>query len=260
MNFLEALVLEKQKEIARLFKDETLLSILKCENAPSTVFAEALLKRPFTIIAEVKRRSPSLGEIATITNPLSLALTYCQGGAAAISVLTDNKGFGGMIDDLAAITSGLKKGSLKLPVMRKDFIIHSLQLAEAVQAGAHAVLLIASVLGKDLKPMLKETMRLGLEALVEVHDLRDLDLALEAGSKIIGVNRRNLKTFIIDTTIAETLRSQIPEDRIVVAESGIHSSDDARQMRDLGYHAALVGEALVKASNPKALIKAMGGR
>ncbi len=260
MNFLEALVAEKQKEIAKLFKDETLLSTLKNERAPSTVFADALLERPFTIIAEVKRRSPSLGEIAPISDPLGLAFTYCQGGAAAISVLTDTKGFGGNLDDLTAIASGLKNGSLKHPLMRKDFIFHPLQLAEAVQAGAHAVLLIASVLGKELKFMLKETKRLGLEALVEVHDLHDLNLALEAGAKIIGVNRRNLKTFKIDTTVAETLHSLIPEDRIAVAESGIQSAEDAHQMRDLGFHAVLVGEALVKASDPKVLIKAMQGR
>lgn len=260
MNFLEALIAEKQKEIAKLFKDETLLSTLKSDRQPSTVFADALQDLPFTIIAEVKRRSPSLGEIASISDPLSLALRYCQGGAAAISVLTDTKGFGGKLDDLAAIASGLKNDSLKQPVMRKDFIVHPLQLAEAVQAGAHAVLLIASVLGKDLKPMLKETQRLGLEALVEVHDLHDLELALEAGSKIIGVNRRNLKTFTIDTTVAETLRSRIPRDRIAVAESGIQSAEEAHQMRDLGFHAVLVGEALVKASDPKALIKTMEGR
>ncbi len=260
MNFLEALVTEKQKEIAKLFKDETLLSILKHDRAPSTVLYNALQKLPFTLIAEVKRRSPSLGEIASITDPLSLALTYCQGGAAAISVLTDTNGFGGNLDDLVAVSSGLKKGYLKQPVMRKDFIIHSLQLAEAVRAGANAVLLIASVLGKELKSMLKETKRLGLEALVEVHDVHDLDLSLEAGAQIIGVNRRNLKTFTIDIAIAETLSRMIPGDRISVAESGIKSAEDARRMRELGFHAVLVGEALVRSSDPKALINAMRGR
>ncbi|MBA2727466.1 MAG: indole-3-glycerol-phosphate synthase, partial [Parachlamydiaceae bacterium] len=188
-----------------------------------------------------------------------LALKYCQGGASAISVLTDTKGFGGSLEDLKQVANALSTKYPKVSVLRKDFIIHRLQLAEAVLAGANAVLLIANVVGYELKSLLLEAKSLGLETLTEVHDMADLELALKAEAPIIGINHRNLSTFEIGLDISDTLRPLIPSHVIAVAESGIHNTVSAKRMRDLGYDAILVGEALVRSDDPIKLIELMQG-
>lgn len=239
MDYLKKIAAYKQEEVANLLRKKKRFS--------------AALKK-FAVIGEVKRRSPSRGVIGEIDDPVALAKKYIQGGAGAISVLTDGPSFGGCLEDLQRVSAGIEA-----PTLRKDFILHPLQLAEAATAGASAVLLIARLVGKELKSLMTTAELLGLETLTEIHDEEDLQLALEAGAPIIGVNHRNLETFAIDLSISDRLKPLIPAGVITVAESGIHTPEQAKRMRELGYDAILVGEALVKAENPARLIAAMRG-
>lgn len=265
VNHLEEIIANKKQEIERLV-DETkyhpehyLNMILNQNHLPSTHFSTALKKNNLAVIGEVKRRSPTCGEIRRIDDPAELALKYCEGGASAISVLTDARAFGGSLLDMVQVKQRLKEKYPSVSVLRKDFILHPLQLAEAVSVGVSAVLLIVNVVGMNLKFLIQEAQRLGLEVLTEVHDLPELELALEAGAPIIGINHRNLSTFEIDLNISEVLRPLIPAHIITVAESGIHQPMQARQMRELGFDAILVGEALVRSNDPSQLIKEMKG-
>ncbi len=260
MDYLEKIAAYKKKEIDALIQAvnsnpaHPLHAILKEERKPTGHFSSALKGADLAVIGEVKRRSPSKGDMAEIEDPLALALTYSQGGVSAISVLTDSRSFGGSLSDLQRVSQGQA-----VPTLRKDFIMHPLQLAEAVFAGASAALLIVRLIGKDLKTFIKAASRLGLETLTEIHDREELELALEAEAPIIGVNHRNLNTFEMDLGLSEELRPLIPSHVIAVAESGIHTPEDAKKMRDLGYDAILVGEALVRAKDPSALIRQMKG-
>lgn len=264
-HYLDKILTEKKQEVARLIEEtkyhpqHPFNQILQQTYAPTSQFSAALKGPNLSVIAEVKRRSPSCGEIQAIEDPVKLALEYSQGGASAVSVLTDAKSFGGSLNDLSQVSKALALKSPKVSVLRKDFIIHPLQLAEAVSNGAHAVLLIAHVVRKELKFLIQEAQRLGLEILTEVHNLADLELALEAEAAIIGINHRNLDTFEIDLTISERLRPLIPPHVIAVAESGIHHPAQAERMRDLGFDAILVGEALVRSKEPSKLIKKLKG-
>lgn len=196
---------------------------------------------PTRIIAEVKRKSPSAGLIADIPNPGALASRYQEEGAAAISVLTNGPHFGGHLDDLAAV-----RRAVTVPVLRKEFITHPRQLHEAALAGADAVLLIATVLGSGLRAMMNATHALGLDALVEVHDESELQLALKAGATLIGVNNRDLRTFVVDLSVSERLAAQCPENVTLVAESGVKSEADIARLRQAGIANFLVGEFLVR--------------
>lgn len=262
-NILDEIVKRKVDEVEHLIEITKsdplhhLNSILSRTHQPSHRFSQALKKKDLAVIAEVKRKSPSKGTFRHIADPVTLASDYCQGGASAISVLTDYEGFGGKLSDLEHVTQMLSRQFPTVATLRKDFIIHPLQLAEAVSAGASAVLLLASVLGNALKGMLKEASRLGLETLTEVDDVNDLELAVNAGAPIIGVNHRDLKTFEMHMHRSETLRPLIPPHVIAVAESGIHTPEIAKHMRDLNYDAVLVGEALVLSENPSKLIAQM---
>ena len=245
-SYLEKIVIDKKDEVDRLI-------------SPRNLFSSALRNKEFNVIAEIKRRSPSLGEIRKIEDPLSLAIKYCQGGASAISVLTDSKHFGGSIEDLRHVANGIKSSYPQVAVLRKDFIIHPIQLAESIIAGANAVLLLACLLGNHLKFFIEEAQRIGLETLTEVHDLDELNLAIAAGAPIIGINHRNLTTFEMDLNISRTLRPLIPPQFITVAESGINDLVQAEQMKKLGFDAILVGEALVRSEDPSKLISLMKG-
>jgi len=225
--YLDTILETKQKEIESLQKRKGR-------------FAASLKKPHLAVIAEVKRRSPSAGEIKEIEDPLALAKCYVEEGASAISVLTDRH-FGGDLADLKLVARGISA-----PILRKDFILHPLQLAEAIEAGATAVLLIAGLLKDQLKTFLMLASQLGLETLTEVHNQAELELALDAGAPIIGVNHRNLTNFEIDLSLSEKLRPHIPPHVIAVAESGIRTPEQAKRMRELGYDAILVGEALVR--------------
>jgi indole-3-glycerol phosphate synthase len=213
-------------------------------------FASALRRPNVALIAEVKRRSPSAGSIREDLDPVGRALLYGTHGAAAISVLTDEAYFGGSMADLKAVA-----GRSLVPVLRKDFILDELQVLEARAAGASAVLLIVRVLDNGrLEALMACAAGAGLDALVEVHSLRELDTALVAGAGIIGVNSRDLDTFKVDTAAASNIIRRVPPDRIAVAESGLARRDDVVRAAEAGADAVLVGTALSQAASPEALL------
>ncbi|MFN2502716.1 MAG: indole-3-glycerol phosphate synthase TrpC [Acidimicrobiales bacterium] len=216
-------------------------------------FRAALAGTGLSVIAEVKRRSPSKGDLAPDLDPALLAKAYAEGGAAALSVLTDERHFGGSPADLRAARAGCD-----LPVLRKDFTVDARDVADARLMSADAVLLIVSALSEtELARFLALAADLGLAALVEVHDEEELDRALDAGAGIVGVNQRDLRTFEVDRTLAARLRPLIPPGVAAVAESGIQNRADVPE----GFDAILVGESLVTAPDPAAAINELrGGR
>jgi indole-3-glycerol phosphate synthase len=197
------------------------------------------------VIAEVKKASPSAGIIAADFNPLSQAREYARGGAHALSILTDEKYFHGSLAYLRQV-----REQVELPLLRKDFIVHELQVYESVVAGADAILLIvASLKDSELRVLYDCAKTCQLDVLVEVHDLHEIDRALELGADLIGINNRNLKTFQVDLATTEELAEEIPNDAIGVSESGIRTAEDVRRVRAAGINAVLVGETLMRAKN-----------
>jgi indole-3-glycerol phosphate synthase len=214
-------------------------------------FKNALTADTFGIIAEVKKASPSAGVIAENVNPVKVALTYDEAGANCISVLTDQKYFHGHLSDLAAIRKTVTK-----PLLRKDFTVHEVQIYQAALAGADAILLIvAAFTDKELDYFLRVSEDCGIDALVEVHNEPELSRALDAGATLIGINNRNLATFQVDLQTTEALAPLIPKDRVVISESGIKSLEDIRRVAAAGVHGALIGESLMRAANPQAVLK-----
>lgn len=198
------------------------------------------------VVAEVKRRSPSKGDIDADLDPATLARAYEQGGAACVSVLTDAEFFGGSADDLAAV-----RAAVAAPLLRKDFTVSARDVCDARLMGADAVLLIAAALDdRELADFHALAGELGLDALVEIHDETELERAAAVGATLIGVNQRDLVTFEVDTARAVRLAPLMPSESVRVAESGIWSVDDARPLAAAGYHAVLVGESLVRAHDP----------
>jgi indole-3-glycerol phosphate synthase len=208
---------------------------------------------PVRAIAEIKRASPSAGPIRPGADPAEVAREYQGAGAAAISVLTDQSFFDGHLDFLAQV-----RAAVSLPLLRKDFLVDPYQVVEARAAGADAILLIASILDADqLRALMGEAARLGLDALVEVHDEGELEMALGAGARLIGVNARDLATFTIDRDLAARLAPRLPGDAVLVAESGIRTAADVQRLGATGAHAVLVGEALMRAASPGAALAAI---
>ena len=208
-----------------------------------------------SVIAEVKRRSPSKGDLADIPDPADLAGAYARGGAAAISVLTEQRRFGGSLDDLRAV-----RAAVDVPLLRKDFIVEDYQLVEARAAGADLALLIVAALDDDDLRRLHDTAReLGLAVLVEVHDEAETERAVALGAELIGVNARNLKTLAVDAATFGRLAPLVPADRVLVAESGITGRDDVQRHVAEGARAVLVGEALVKDGDPERAVREMTG-
>jgi indole-3-glycerol phosphate synthase len=223
---------------------------------PVRDFCAALGKPGLACIAEFKRRSPSKGWINQDADAAVVASAYQAAGAAAISVLTDTPFFGGSLDDLHRA-----RAAVDIPVLRKDFIIDPYQVAEARAAGADALLLIVSALRQDdLVELVAEVRRLGMEALVETHDRHEVERALAAGARAIGVNHRDLHTFQMDMTLALTMRPLIPPDRLLVAESGIRTPDDLSRMQGAGVDAVLVGESLMREPDPGSALRRLLGR
>ena len=203
------------------------------------------------LIAEVKRRSPSAGQIRADLDPAAHAEQYAEAGAMAISVLTEGPHFGGSMDDLRGV-----RGRVRVPVLRKDFIIDELQLLEARGAGASAALLIVRILSPDrLRALLAFARGLGLDALVETHTQAEVDAALTAGADIIGINSRDLDTFALDPDRAWELLTALPPDRLAVAESAMHSVADVEKAAAAGADAVLIGTALSAAADPSALTR-----
>jgi indole-3-glycerol phosphate synthase len=212
----------------------------------------AALRRPhLAVIAEMKQRTPSMGVLTEDYRPIDLARTYAEGGAAAISVLTHMAGFGGRPEHIQAA-----RLATDLPILRKDFITDPYEIGEARAAGADAVLLIvAAVEPLELRRLLAVVRSRGLSALVEVHDENEVSVAIEAGAQVVGVNHRDLRTFQVDLGLTERLRKLVPSGVVLVAESGIHSVEDARRMREAGADAILVGEMLMRAPDPAASLR-----
>lgn len=204
-----------------------------------------------SIVAECKRRSPSRGVLRPAYDPVAIARGYAEAGAAAISVLTEPAFFDGSLEHLAAV-----RAAVHLPLLRKDFIVSEYQLHEARIAGADAVLLIVAALRPvELKALHDRAIRLGLDVLVEVHDPAELQVAIDTGAQIIGVNNRNLRTLDVDVHASETLIARMPADVIAVSESGLRTADDLTRLRQLGYRAFLIGERFMTADDPGAMLK-----
>jgi indole-3-glycerol phosphate synthase len=214
-------------------------------------FAGALRGPGLSVIAEMKQRTPSMGVLVEDYRPADLAHAYTDGGAAAISVLTHMASFGGRPEHIMEA-----RAATDLPILRKDFVTDPYEIAEARAAGADAVLLIVAALDRThLAELLAVTRSRGLAALVEVHDEAETNIAVELGVAIIGVNHRDLRTFEVDLSLTGRLRKLIPDDVVVVAESGIRTAGDARRVYEAGANAILVGEALMRASDPTQQIK-----
>jgi indole-3-glycerol phosphate synthase len=198
------------------------------------------------VIAECKRRSPSKGVLRQDYDPVAIARGYAAAGAAAISVLTEPTFFDGALEHLAAV-----RQAVDVPLLRKDFVVSEYQLLEAKAAGADAVLLIVAALRPvELKVLHDHAVRLGLDVLVEVHDPRELDVALDSGAQIIGVNNRNLRTLEVDVHASEEVIARMPPEVVAVSESGLKTADDLTRLRALGYRAFLIGERFMTAAEP----------
>lgn len=204
-----------------------------------------------TVIAECKAASPTAGTIAAQYDPVAQAKLYERGGAGAVSVLTDREYFKGELGDLVKV-----REAVKIPVLRKDFILTESQVYESVASGADAFLLIVAALtDEELKRLYELGRTLQSDVLVEVHDLREMDRALEAGVDIIGINNRNLHTFAVDLKTTEELAPEIPSDCLGISESGIRTNEDVKFMVEQGIHCFLIGEALMRDGDPAAALK-----
>jgi indole-3-glycerol phosphate synthase len=238
-------IIETKKEEVEQLKKQTTVSALERTIArlePCRDFRQALISEDCNIIAEVKCASPSRGRLIADFDPVRIAGVYEQNGAAAISVLTDEKYFAGHKNYLTQI-----RQKVKLPLLRKDFIIDPIQIYETRTIGADAILLIVHVLGKKLAEFILLSRDVGLSPLVEVHTEEELELALVANTEIIGINNRNLDTFVTDIETSRKLRARIPADKIVVAESGIMTRIDIELLMQANIHAFLIGKALITA-------------
>jgi indole-3-glycerol phosphate synthase len=260
-NFLTEILAQKREATARMREHQSAgdlcdraLDIRK--NAEPHRLLETLNSNlpHLKIIAEFKRRSPSVGIIRNDLSAGDVALHYERGGACAISVLTDETHFGGSIEDLRVVRS-----STHLPILRKDFIVDPIQIYEAALAGADAVLLITAALDHPVLAELRSIAedKLGLDALVEVHTSEELRRALKAGAKIIGINNRDLRTFRTSLETSERLIAEAPPDRVMISESGLQNPESLRQLQRLGFRGFLIGEALMRASNPETALRQM---
>ena len=246
-SILDRIVSDKREELARqkeLLSLDDLEHHIKTRQTPLN-FSRALSGRGVHLIAEVKKSSPSRGLLCPDFDPVRIAGTYASNGAAAISVLTDPR-FEGELDHVIQIKqSGVSR---RAPVLRKDFIFDPYQVYEARAIGADALLLIVAILSPELlKELLTLAHRLWMQCLVEVHDRTELQIAVDAGAEIIGINNRDLSTFTTDLAVTERLAPLIPRGKVIVSESGISSREHLRLLGDIGVNAVLVGEALVTA-------------
>ncbi len=224
------------------------------EQSPPLDFTSALRGDGVQLIAEVKKASPSMGILRPDFNPVEIAQIYANNGASAISVVTEAKYFQGNLNYLKAIKNALR--NRRLPLLRKDFLYDPYHIYESRAYGADSLLLIVSILTPEkLKELLQLTHELGMSCLVEVHNEVELEIALRSEAKIIGINNRNLNTFTVDLATTKNLRPLIPQDRIVVSESGIKDHSDMEKLRQWGVDAALVGESLILARDIAAKIK-----
>jgi indole-3-glycerol phosphate synthase len=261
VNILEEILARKREEVAaakRAVPVEVMAKRAQSRRDEPRGFRVALRDGPSPrVIAEVKRRSPSKGEIRADFDPVEIARSYVAGGAAAISVLTDEHYFGGHLDYLEAV-----RAVTPVPVLRKDFVVDSYQIDEASARGADAVLLIVAAFPGDvgektLRALYNHARDRGVDALVEVHDGDELTTALEIGADLVGINNRNLVTFDVDLGTTERLAGRIPSGVVLVAESGIFTNDDIQRLERSGASAFLVGEALMRQPDVEAALRTL---
>ncbi len=255
---LDEIINNKKQEIiqdVRAFSLDKIKSVIRDIEPPRNFTGSFENSDEITIIAEIKKASPVKGLLSTTFNPEMLASSYQSGGAGAISVLTDKCYFQGNNSYIDIV-----RKTVNLPVMRKDFIIDQYQVYESRAIGADAILLIASILHeRTLKELLTITRSLGMEALVEVHDLSELEKALRVGAKIVGINNRNLKTFSVNLETSLEMSKHVPDGVILISESGIRTRDDIVRLIEARFNGALIGESLVKRSDPANKIKELLG-
>ena len=258
-NFLSEIVARKRQVVRRLRANSSVETLhrraLEIRKNAVTHRLHQTLNAPSSalkIIAEFKRASPSVGMIQSDLSPADAARLYEQGGACAVSVLTDEEHFGGSMNDLSAVRS-----STHLPVLRKDFIIDEIQIYEAVTAGADAILLIVAALDDASLGELRKVAEdeLGLDALIEVHTSDELRRALNTGAKIIGVNNRDLQTFEVSLSTSERLIAEAPQDSVMISESGLRDPAQLRRLYALGFRGFLIGEQLMRAKNPETALR-----
>jgi indole-3-glycerol phosphate synthase len=252
----------KRRELAGRLRpvSEAELARVHADLPPPPAFAAALRRADgrLAVIAEVKRRSPSAGDIRAGMVATDQARRYQEAGADALSVLTDEKYFGGSLADLGAVTAQFRAAGPALPCLRKDFMIHPLQVREAREAGAGAILLIVRALtDEEIKLLHGAAKAAGLDALFEIHHEAELERAVRHGAALIGVNNRDLAQFTTDLGLSERLLPLFPAGVVAVSESGIRTAADAARVRAAGAGAVLVGEALMRADDPAALVRAL---
>jgi indole-3-glycerol phosphate synthase len=255
MDKLTEIMAWKRREIAALVRPVPEAELARAAAAaprrPSFASALRRLDGSLAVIAEIKRRSPSAGDIQAAASAPRQALRYQSAGADALSVLTDEKYFGGTLDDLRQAAA-----EVGLPCLRKDFMVHPVQVLEAVQSGAGAILIIVRALDdEEIRALHGAAAAAGLDVLFEVHTEAELGRAVRHGARIVGVNNRDLATFTIDLGLSERLLPRFPKGVIAVSESGIASGADAARVRAAGAHAVLAGEGLMKAADPGARIR-----
>jgi indole-3-glycerol phosphate synthase len=254
---LRTIVETKRAEVAALRPRRDALEAAARAAARPRAFESALTADGDTVavIAEIKRRSPGAGDIRPELDPAELARAYAEAGASAVSVLTDSVYFGGSLEDVVTV-----RDAVSLPILRKDFTLDPLQLFEARAAGADAVLLIVRILDREtLRALLALAGELGLAALVEVHDAGELDRALEAGARLLGINNRDLTNFTSDLAVTEELVAAVPDEATLVSESGIRTGADVARVGRAGVDAVLVGEAILVVPRPAERVKDLVG-
>jgi indole-3-glycerol phosphate synthase len=259
MDKLTEIMAHKRKEIAPWTRPVSAAELARAAaGRPRPPSLAQVLRRPdgrLAVIAEIKRRSPSAGEIRPGISALEQARKYRSAGADALSVLTDTKYFGGSMDDLREVTADFQAAPPTIPCLRKDFMVHPVQVLEARQAGASAILIIVRALGDDEIAALHDAARgAGLDVLFEIHDEPELERALRHGAQMVGVNNRDLAVFKTELSVSERLIPLLPHHVLAVSESGVFTGRDAARAHAAGAHAVLVGEALMKAPEPARLL------
>jgi indole-3-glycerol phosphate synthase len=257
---LDKIIVAKRRRI-ELAKQQNNISALakaafECRKAatPNRLSLALQRRQSVNIIAEIKRASPSKGVINDSINVANLGITYEISGAAAISVLTEEDHFRGSLDDLQAV-----RAAVNIPLLQKDFFIDEFQIFESAAVGADAILLIVAALSTEtLRALQKAANDLGLDAIVEVHNAYEFEIAREIGAKIVGVNNRNLKTFDVSLDVSRELATFAHEDMLKISESGISTSEQITELRGLGYSGFLIGESLMRSDDPAAMLRSLG--
>ncbi len=252
---LDTIIEQKKQEVAQLKAKGVTMPELPVD--PPRGFMKALMQSSeIAVIAEAKKASPSKGVISPDFDPAAIACSYERGGAEALSVLTDQTFFQGALNYIPIV-----RRKVKLPIIRKDFIIHELQIEEAANYGADAILLIAAILDQEqIRDYLKMSTELHMDVLVEVHDEKELEKSLAAGSRLIGINNRDLRDFTVDLGTTIRLRREIPDSIPVVSESGIRSHEDMKMLEENGIMAALIGETLMRSNDRETALRKLKGR